>query len=128
MKYQEIIVGRQPAADEYNFRRFAMPVSVQDGRWLPSGPMREETHRFTKMAMMLSAAEYDEATSDCGSLADIDAADRWEVFARLWLPDDYVPESDEVMRHSEREAIKHALERGLITEEWARRRLENADA
>ena len=128
MKYQEIIMGRRPAADEYNFRRFAVPVSMQDGRWLPAGPMREETHRFTKMAMMLADAEYDEAASDCGPLSDIPAPERWEVLARLWLPDDYVPASDEVMQHSEREAIKHLLERGLITEEWARRRLEGSDA
>lgn len=128
MKYQEIIMGRRPAADEYNFRRFAVPVSMQDGRWLPAGPMREETHRHSKMAMALAAAEYDESTSDCGPLSDIEAQAGWEVIARLWLPDDYVPASDEVRSHSRREALKHLAERGLVSDEWARRQLEDNDA
>lgn len=90
--------------------------------------MREETHRFSKMAMAVAASEYSEFTSDCGPLGDIPAPAGWDVIARLWLADNYVPESDEVMQHGEREAIKHLLERGLITEEWARRRLEASHA
>lgn len=128
MKYQEIIMGQRPSRDEYHFRRFAVPVSMQDGRWLPAGPMLEETHRFPKSVMMMSAAEYDEATSDCGPLADIPPPAGWEVIARMWLHDDYVPASDEVLRHGEREGIKMSLEKGIVTEEWARRRLEDTDA
>jgi hypothetical protein len=128
MKYQAITIGRRPAIDEYQFRRFVVPVSMKDGVWLPNGPMREETHRFPKGVLMLGAAEYDEATSDCGPLSDIYAPEGWEVIARLWLPDNYVPASDEVMQHGEREAIQTLLERGLITEEWARRRMEDPNA
>lgn len=128
MKYQQIIMGQRPSESEYHFRRFAAPVAMQDGRWMPAGPMREETHRFSKGILMLAAAEYESAPGDCGPLSDIPAPDGWEVLARLWLPDNYVPQSDEVAQHSEREAIKHLLERGLVTEEWARRRLEDDDA
>lgn len=128
MKYQEIIMGQRPSVDEYHFRKFSVPVSTQDGRWLPAGPMREETHRFSKMAMAVAASEYSDFTSDCGPLGDIPAPEGWDVIARLWLADNYVPQSDEVTQHSEREAIQHLLERGLITEEWGRRRLEDNDA
>lgn len=128
MKYQEIIMGQQPDADTFLYRRFAVPVSMQGGRWLPAGPMREETHRFTKMAMMLADAEYDEVTSDCGLLSDIEPPDGWKVLARLWLPDDYVPQSDEVTQHARREAVKQMLDLGITTPEQAKKLLEDNDA
>lgn len=128
MKYQEIIMGRKPDADTFLYRRFAVPVSMQDGRWLPAGPMREETIRFTKMAMMLADAEYDEAASDCGPLSDIAAPEGWEVLARLWLPDDYVPQSDEVTQHARKEAVKKMVDLGITTPEQARKLLEDNDA
>lgn len=128
MKYQEIIMGQRPSPDEYHFRRFAVPVSMQDGRWLPAGPMREETHRYPKGMLMLAAADYESAPTDCGPLSDIPAPDGWEVIARLWLPDNYVPESDEVLDHGDREALRYMAERGLATPEWARKQLEDNDA
>lgn len=128
MKYQEIIMGQRPSESEYHFRRFAVPVAMQDGRWLPAGTMREETHRFSKGILMLAAAEYESARSDCGPLSDIQAPDGWEVIARLWLPDDYVPQSDEVTQHARKEAVKKMLDLGITTPEQARRLLEDNDA
>ena len=116
MKYQQIIMGRQPGPDSFEYRQFYVPVALQDGRWMPCGDMREETHRFSQGTIMICSSEYDPDTNDCGPLSDIDAPPEWEVMARLWLNDDYVPPSDEVLDEIDRRAIQRMKDLGLWRE------------
>lgn len=113
MKYQEIVMARSngPRAEQY--RQFYVPVAQQDGRWLPCGDMREETHRYSQATMGIGITECDPDTNDCGPLSDIPAPDGWTVVSRLWLNDDYVPPSDEVLEETDRRAVQQMKDLGL---------------
>ena len=107
MKYQQILLMRLRDDSGYDYRQLAAPVSLQYGKWMPCGECLDETPRLTQGEIAMGVAEYEECmesgdVSDCGELHDFPAADDWLVAARFWLPDDYVPESREVIEERNR--------------------------
>jgi hypothetical protein len=111
MKYQQIIMARRVSPDDGEFRQFYVPVEERDGTWVPCGPMREETHRVTHAAMFGSIDEYEHGGGEtCGPLSGIEAPPGWFVASRLWLPENYVPPSDEVREEGYRRAEAYLKE------------------
>ncbi len=109
MKYQCIIMGGDTPETKDVLRQFYVPVKEQDGRWLPCGAMVEE--KVPQMDIFVTATEYlDADESECGPLADIPPLPGFKVEARLWLPDNYVPESPEVREEGERRAKDYLRE------------------
>jgi hypothetical protein len=106
MKYQQIIMAQRVGPQDTEFRQFYVPVEDRDGRWLPCGKMREE--HVSPGAMLTGVSEYECGGNDtCGPLEDIPAIEGWKVVARLWLPDDYVPPSAEVLEEGLRRAREY---------------------
>ena len=106
MKYQCIIMGGNTPETKDTLRQFYVPVEDRDGRWLPCGVMVEE--KIPQMDIFVTATEYlDADESECGPLSDITPPPGYEVQARLWLPDNYVPESSEVREEGLKRAREH---------------------
>ncbi len=105
MKYQQIIMAKRVSPDLTEFRQFYAPVEERNGRWVVSGPLREETDRTTQGSILIGLSAYEETGSepDC-DLSSIQAPPGWDVVASMWLPDDYVPESAEVREEGEKRA------------------------
>lgn len=109
MKYQQIVVYRRVSPTTSEFRQFYVPVEERDGRWMPCGPMREE--RVPQASMFGSVSDYEHGCGEsCGPLSDVPAPDGWATVSRLWLPDNYVPESPEVREEGERRAKDYLRE------------------
>jgi|GEM_PF-4305136 len=109
MKYQQIIMAKRIGPEDTEFRQFYVPVEERDGKWMPCGAMREE--HVSQASMFGSVDEYEHGGGEsCGALADLAAPDGWFVASRLWLPDNYVPPSAEVLEEGERRARKHLKE------------------
>ena len=106
MKFQQIIAGKHDGPRSFLFSQYAAPVKEVDGKWVLAGPLRDETHRYDHGTIMVGAAEYDPRTSTCGYVGDIPVEEGWMVMARFWLPDNYVPESDEVLTEGDRRAAE----------------------
>lgn len=106
MKYQQIIMAQLSSGKATAFRQFYVPVHESNGSWLPCGPMREEHVSAASMFGSVSDYEHGCGTS-CGALSDIPPMSGWTVVARLWLPDDYVPESAEVRDEGEKRASEY---------------------
>lgn len=106
MKYQRIImVGTQPD-NRGTLKQFYAPVEQRDGRWMQCGSLVPE--RGDQMDIAMALQEYAPGDEDlCGPLADIVALPGYRVEARLWLPDNYVPESEEVREEGLRRAAEH---------------------
>jgi hypothetical protein len=105
MKYQQILQMRLRDDDSgYDYRQLAAPISQQEGKWLPCGKVIDETPRLSQGEIAMGVAEYEacDDDGDCGELHDYPADDGWHVAARFWLPDDYVPESQEVIEERDR--------------------------
>lgn len=114
MKYQQIIMAKRVSPDLTELRQFYAPVDDASGRWRPRGDLREQ--QVPQAAMFGSLDEYEHGSGrDCGPLGDITPPDGWSVVARLWLPDNYVPESAEVREEGEKRA-KDYLRRMLNDE------------
>lgn len=106
MKCQCIIMAGATPETKGKLRQFYVPVEDRDGRWLSCGEMTEE--HVPQMDIFVTATEYlDADESECGPLSDIPAAVGYAVEARLWLPDNYVPESQEVREEALRRAADH---------------------
>jgi hypothetical protein len=103
MKYQQILLMRlRNDGSGYDYRQLAAPVSLQYGKWMPCGECLDETPRLSQGEIAMGVAEYEECMEsgdvpECGELHDFPTDDEWLVAARFWLPDDYVPESQEVI-------------------------------
>jgi hypothetical protein len=109
MKYQQIIMVRRIGPQDSEFRQFYVPVEDRDGRWMPCGELRQE--HVSQQSMLGSVGEYEHGGGDtCGPLDDIPHIDGWSPVSRLWLPDDYVPPSAEVLEEGERRARKYLKE------------------
>jgi len=105
MKYHQIIMAKRVAPDATDFRQFYVPVEERDGTWVPCGPMREETDRYTQGSIFAGVCAYEGSGIDpAGPLDGVPAPDGWRVVARMWLPDDYVPPSAEVLEEGYRRA------------------------
>lgn len=114
MKYQKIIMAQLSGGEAKAFHQFCVPVHESDGRWLPCGPMREE--HASAASMFGSVSDYEHGCGNsCGPLSDIQPLPGLAVVARLWLPDNYVPESAEVREEGEKRA-KDYLRRMLNDE------------
>lgn len=109
MKYQQIIMARRTSPDATEFRQFYVPVEERDGKWMPCGAMREE--HVPHVSMFGSVDEYEHGGGEsCGDLEDITAPDGWFVASRLWLPDNYVPQSAEVRDEGRKRAEEYLKE------------------
>lgn len=105
MKYHQIIMFRRVSRQFSEFRQFYVPVEERDGTWVTCGPMREETDRYTQGSIFAEVCAYEGSGIDpAGPLEDIATSDGWQVVARMWLPDDYVPPSAEVLEEGYRRA------------------------
>ncbi len=114
MRYQEYIIGRELAPDNYDLRQFSVPVHQVDGKWVPAGEPFEETHLSDRFDMMLSIYEFQVYTDNtCGKLDDMPCPEGWKVMAREWLPDDYVPPSPEEIEQRRKDAIEHLKKMGV---------------
>ena len=114
MKYQEVVVARPNSSQGMDLRQFYFPVELRDGKWVPCGPLIEETERVGHMSMVLSLGDYIEGEGDdCGPLTEITPPEGWTVQSRLWKRDDYVPESIEVREESELRIIEHMKKIGV---------------
>ena len=111
MKYHQIIMFRRVSRQFSEFRQFYVPVEERDGTWVTCGPMREETDRVTQGSIFCGLAEYEGSEMEpAGPLEDIAAPHGWQVVARMWLPDDYVPPSAEVLEEGYRRARAYLQE------------------
>ena len=109
MKYHQVIMARRVSPDTSEFRQFYVPVEERDGRWVPCGEMREE--HISQESMSAGISEYMHGGGEtCGPLDDIPSADGWSAVSRLWLHDNYVPPSAEVLEEGERRARKYLKE------------------
>jgi hypothetical protein len=120
MKYQQILLMRLRDDFGYDYRQLAIPVSIQRGKWLPCSPGIDETGRLSQGEIAMGVAEYEqcmEAGEDpvCGELHDFPVGDGWYVAARFWLPDDYVPESQEVIDERNRRVSERMRKWGFDT-------------
>jgi len=113
MKYQRYVVYQRKTKDLSEFRCFRTQVVQSGESWLPTGDPIEETARFAPADMLLDIGEYEENKDDVGPLSEITPPDGWAVAARLWLPDNYVPESQEVSEEHERRSIERLRKMGL---------------
>lgn len=105
MKFHQIIMYRRVSPQFSEFRQFYVPVEERNGRWFPAGPLREETGRVTQASIFGNLSEYEGCEMEpAGPLDAIPAPAGWTVIASMWLPDNYVPESREVMEERERRA------------------------
>jgi len=111
VKYQQYVVAKRRPDGSHNFRRFRTRVVQHGDSWLPDGDPIEET--APPADMMLDVGEYEESVDDVGPLTEITPPDGWTVVARLWLPDDYVPESQEVRDEHRNRAIARLRSMGL---------------
>lgn len=111
MKYHQIIMVRRVSRQFSEFRQFYVPVEERDGTWVTCGPMREETDRVTQGSIVVGLSAYEGSEMEpAGPLEDIAAPDGWRVVARMWLPDDYVPPSAEVLEEGYRRARAYLRE------------------
>ena len=105
MKYQLAVFGKRVSPDLTRFQQVYFPVDQRDGAWVPCGPLRPDPGVLDEGDMFMNAAAYLDGTGrDCGPLEDITPPEGWTVEARLWLPDDYVPPSQEVLEEGESRA------------------------
>jgi len=116
MKYQQVVCARKIPPNRVALRQFYVPVHLQDGKWLPCGPMREEFVPPATMFGNLSDYEHMDDGS-CGPLSDITPPDGWVVAARTWLHDDYVPESQEVLEEKHRRAMTYLRSLGVYEDD-----------
>jgi hypothetical protein len=111
MKYHQVIMARRVSPDTSEFRQFYVPVEERDGTWVTCGPMREETDRLTQGSIFVGLSAYEGSGAEpAGPLDGIDAPPGWSVVARMWLPDNYVPPSDEVREEGYRRAEAYLKE------------------
>lgn len=119
-KYQGYILGKQLTADpvQYTFRAYYVPVEIRDGVRVVSGEAIDITDRTNYDFCAVHAMLFEEAKGDDRCFQDlatgIQVPDGWELLAEYPLPDDYVPESLEVIQEGEERARQHLRERGII--------------
>lgn len=115
MKYQQYVVARRCQDGSHDLRRFRTKVIQSGEAWLPDGAPIEE--HPTPADMLLDIGEYEDSAGDFGPLTEITPPDGWTVVARLWLPDNYVPESQEVADEHRKRAIAKLRSMGLWRDE-----------
>lgn len=116
MRYQEYIIGKEICSNPciYDFRKFSVPIHSVAGSWLPAGEPFEETHLCHRFDMMISVYEFQVYTDNtCGYLDDMPCPEGWLVMARYWLPDDYVPPTEEEVEEQRQAAIGHLKKMGV---------------
>ena len=120
MKYQQILLMRLRDDSRYDYRQLAVPVAQVSGKWLPCGDAIDETPRHAQGEIAMGVAEYEECMEAgeepvCGELHDFPSDDGWHVAARFWLPDNYVPESKEVVDERNRRVSDRMRKWGFDT-------------
>lgn len=114
-KYQGYIVHKQTREHpkECEFRKFYVQVEQRDGNWVACGKPIDITHLSHHFDMGMTAYAIDKYGEEEGMI-DAIPPEGFTVIARYWLPDNYVPESLEVVREREERATQHLRERGII--------------
>jgi hypothetical protein len=107
MKYRQIVFAKRVAPDKHLFRQFYYPVEDRDGKMIPAGPMREETHMLTPSELMGSIDEYCGGGDGPPLPPDLPTLEGWEPVSVLPLPDNYVPQSEEVIDEGRRRATEY---------------------
>jgi hypothetical protein len=112
-KYQEYIVGRciTEKPPEWEFKVFYVQVEERDGKRVVCGKPIDITHLDAEPLLGIAAEEA--APTSPEMLADITPPDGWQVMAQYPLPDNYVPESQEVFDEHGRRAIEKLRSMGL---------------
>lgn len=122
MSYMYLILAKD-GDPKLGLRLMDVPVEWKDGAFAVTGEVHDRPAPEGDILEMLP-----DDMDDHHPMGHVPIPDGWQMIAHFWQPARYVPQSKEVHRHSRAEAVKYLLERGLITEEWARRRLEDNDA
>ena len=114
-KYQGYIVHKQTREHpkEGEFREFYVQVEQRDGKWVACGKPIDITHLTHHFDMGMNAYAIDKYGEEEGMIEAI-PPEGFTVIARFWLPDNYVPESLEVIREGDERARQHLRERGII--------------
>lgn len=99
VKYQYYVLVKPATAAEPapTFRIYYVPVEDRDGKRVQCGTPVCLSDRYDFVDAMLDIGEFDGWDADESDLADIAVPDGWELAAQFPLPDDYVPESKEVI-------------------------------
>lgn len=100
-----------------------VPVDWADGRFVATGPAVPRAVPDSDLHSMLHGHEDDGLPMDAVPLPE-----GWRLASKHWQPGRYVPSSKEVRSHAVREAVRHLLGRGLITQAFANQILEDNDA
>lgn len=108
-KYQRYIVQEIQANEdgERALRSFYFRVEKRDGKWVAASKPVEirdgHSDLFHETGLLADSVMIQDAPRQEG-LAPIELPDGYRLLAQHWLPDNYVPESDEVMEERERRA------------------------
>lgn len=119
MKYQYIIFAKGDDPKTQELEGFYGPVEDKDGIQLLCGPLRREPNQnFPDLAGAVQ--DYEDSSPEdnawLGPLTDVPAPDGWKCVARIPLPDDYVPESREVLEEHRSRAVQHMKNLGIWRE------------
>jgi len=112
MKYQLYILGA-PSGDGEVYRQFAVPVSLQDGKWSPTGPAVENSSDQFDIALEVEAFR-DIGEHPCGPLEDIPASPPWRTVARCWLADDFTFPTPEELQAISDKSERYLRDMGII--------------
>lgn len=122
MSYMYLILAKD-GDPNLGLRLMDVPVEWRDGAFAVTGEPQDRQASADDICQMLP-----DDTADDHPMGPVNMPDGWQMIARFWQPARYVPESDEVRRHSRAEAVRHMLELGITTPEQAKRLLEDKDA
>jgi hypothetical protein len=116
VKYQYIIFAKGDDPKTQELEGFYGPVEDKDGIQVLCGPLRRDPNQ-TFEDLALGVLSYEdcppEDTAWLGPLSDVPAPDGWQCVARAPIPDDYSPESREVLEEHRSRAIQHLKNLGV---------------
>lgn len=113
MKYQQYIIGKCITEEPPNWdlRVFYVQVAERDGKRVVCGkPIEQPYHEADAGTWII---EYEGSDICPTQLANITPPATWQLLAQFPLPDNYVPESQEVRDEHKRRAIEHLKKMGV---------------
>lgn len=113
MKYQQYIIGKCITEEPPNWdlRVFYVQVEERDGKRVVCGEPIEIKDRYDDPGV--EVIEYEGWDKPAEWLAYIVPPSGWQLLAQFPLPDNYVPESNEVREESRRRAVEHLRKLGV---------------